>query len=60
VLDESTSGLDPDARDNIIRLLHGLVADGLMIVTVSHDAVLASQASVVINLRDGRLDNEGI
>jgi len=39
-------------------LLHKLVADGLMIVTVSHDALLASQASVVINLRDGRLHDE--
>lgn len=58
VLDESTSGLDSDARDKIIQLLHKLVADGLMIVTVSHDALLASQASVVINLRDGRLHDE--
>lgn len=58
VLDESTSGLDSDARDKIIQLLHKLVADGLMIVTVSHDALLASQASVRINLRDGRLHDE--
>jgi len=50
ILDESTSGLDNAARDHIINLLHQLIADGLMLITVSHDLVLTEQAHSVVRL----------
>ena len=53
ILDESTSGLDNAARDHIIKLLHQLVADGLMLITVSHDLVLTEQAHSVVRLNSG-------
>jgi ABC-type multidrug transport system fused ATPase/permease subunit len=56
ILDESTSGLDNDARDHIINLLHQLVADGLMLITVSHDLVLTEQAHSVVRLNRGTQD----
>lgn len=54
ILDESTSGLDHAARDHIINLLHQLVSDGLMLITVSHDLVLTEQAKMVVRLHNGR------
>jgi len=55
ILDESTSGLDAEARDGIIHLLRSLVANGLTVVTVAHDQALAAQASRIIRLADGRV-----
>jgi len=55
VLDESTSGLDHVARDQIISLLHSLVAQGMTVVTVAHDEALSAQASKVIKLQSGRV-----
>lgn len=55
VLDESTSGLDHVARDQIISLLHSLVAQGMTVVTVAHDEALSAQASTVVKLQSGRV-----
>ena len=55
VLDESRSGLDRVARNQIINLLHSLVAQGMTVVTVAHDEALSAQASKIIKLQSGRV-----
>lgn len=58
VLDESTSGLDHVARDQILNLLDTLVEQGMTVVTVSHDEALSTQASKIIKLQRGRVVKE--
>ena len=55
MLDESTSGLDHVARNQIINLLHSLVAQGMTVVTVAHAEALSAQASKIIKLQSGRV-----
>lgn len=55
VLDESTSGLDERARDEIIGLIESLVDHGIMVITVSHDRSLSSRASRLVHLQSGKV-----
>lgn len=59
LLDEPTTGLDPEARDRIGALLQDLVADGVTIVQATHDLEAARTADVCLLLRDGRLAGRG-
>ena len=52
--DEPTGNLDYENGQKIMDLLHRLHEDGLTIVMVTHDLVLAQQADRIIHMEDGR------
>ena len=56
--DEPTGELDEATGDAIARLLGRLSAEGLTIVLVTHNPVLAGQAKRTLHLRDGRIVEE--
>ncbi|WP_373313641.1 zinc ABC transporter ATP-binding protein AztA [Streptomyces capitiformicae] len=59
LLDEPTTGLDPEARDRIAALLTELVADGVTVVQATHDLEAARSADACLLLRDGQLAGQG-
>ncbi|MFE8976054.1 zinc ABC transporter ATP-binding protein AztA [Streptomyces cyaneofuscatus] len=59
LLDEPTTGLDPEARDRIGALLAALVADGVTIVQATHDLAAARAADACLLLQNGRLTRQG-
>lgn len=59
LLDEPTTGLDPEARDRIAALLAELVADGTTVVQATHDLEAARSADACLLLRDGQLAGQG-
>lgn len=59
LLDEPTTGLDPEARERIAALLTELVADGVTVVQATHDLEAARSADACLLLRDGRLTGHG-
>ncbi|MFE0807489.1 zinc ABC transporter ATP-binding protein AztA [Streptomyces sp. NPDC058794] len=59
LLDEPTTGLDPEARERIATLLSELVADGVTVVQATHDLRAARSADACLLLRDGRLAGQG-
>ncbi len=59
LLDEPTTGLDPEARERIGTLLTALVADGVTVVQATHDLEVARAADACLLLQDGRLAAQG-
>ncbi|MEU9336031.1 zinc ABC transporter ATP-binding protein AztA [Streptomyces sp. NPDC048290] len=59
LLDEPTTGLDPEARDRIAGLLGELVTDGVTVVQATHDLTAARASDACLLLRDGRLVGQG-
>ncbi|MFE6287461.1 zinc ABC transporter ATP-binding protein AztA [Streptomyces sp. NPDC057877] len=59
LLDEPTTGLDPEARQTIAALLTELAADGVTIVQATHDLDTAHSADVCLRLEDGHLGVQG-
>nr|WP_251075637.1 zinc ABC transporter ATP-binding protein AztA [Streptomyces sp. ISL-12] len=59
LLDEPTTGLDPEARERIGTLLTDLVADGVTVVQATHDLAAARSADACLLLRDGHLAGQG-
>ncbi|MFJ7182332.1 zinc ABC transporter ATP-binding protein AztA [Streptomyces massasporeus] len=59
LLDEPTTGLDPEARERITALLTDLVADGTTVVQATHDLQAARSADACLLLSDGRLVGQG-
>ncbi|MFF6911251.1 zinc ABC transporter ATP-binding protein AztA [Streptomyces sp. NPDC012466] len=59
LLDEPTTGLDPEARERIATLLTELVADGVTVVHATHDLDAARSADACLLLREGRLVDQG-
>ncbi|WP_320781494.1 zinc ABC transporter ATP-binding protein AztA [Streptomyces sp. CRN 30] len=59
LLDEPTTGLDPEARERIATLLGELVADGVTVVQATHDLAAARSADTCLLLREGRLVAQG-
>nr|WP_308436760.1 zinc ABC transporter ATP-binding protein AztA [Streptomyces poonensis] len=59
LLDEPTTGLDPEARERIGALLTALVADGVTVVQATHDLEVARAADACLLLQDGRLAAQG-
>ncbi|MFJ8601442.1 zinc ABC transporter ATP-binding protein AztA [Streptomyces shenzhenensis] len=59
LLDEPTTGLDPEARERIGVLLTALVADGVTVVQATHDLEAARAADACLLLQDGRLAGQG-
>lgn len=53
--DEPTGNLDSKTSQSILDLFDELVADGLTLVVVTHDAVVSSRASRRVTLIDGQL-----
>ena len=54
--DEPTGNLDSQRGAEITDILKQLHSEGQTILMVTHDADLASQASRVIKMQDGRLE----
>lgn len=59
LLDEPTTGLDPEARKGITALLADLIADGTTVVQATHDLEAARSADACLLLSDGRLVGQG-
>ncbi|WP_217179320.1 zinc ABC transporter ATP-binding protein AztA [Streptomyces sp. AC495_CC817] len=59
LLDEPTTGLDPEARARIAGLLTELVTDGVTVVQATHDLEAARSADACLLLRDGQLAGKG-
>ncbi|EFL38635.1 ferric citrate transport system ATP-binding protein [Streptomyces griseoflavus Tu4000] len=59
LLDEPTTGLDPEARERITTLLTALVADGTTVVQATHDLEAARSADACPLLSHGRLVADG-
>ncbi|MER7042626.1 zinc ABC transporter ATP-binding protein AztA [Streptomyces microflavus] len=59
LLDEPTTGLDPEARDRIGTLLTALVADGVTVVQATHDLEVARAADTCLLLQNGHLAGQG-
>lgn len=60
VLDEPTTGLDPETADGIIRILLELSMEGITVIISSHDVEIISQfAERVFVLNKGKLIAEG-
>ncbi len=56
VLDEPTTGLDPESRRQVWRLVHGLVADGVAVLLTTHHLEEAEDlADRIAVLREGRI-----
>jgi zinc/manganese transport system ATP-binding protein len=59
LLDEPTTGLDPEARERIATLLTNLVDDGVTVVHATHDLDAARSADACLLLREGRPVGQG-
>ncbi|MEZ3179562.1 metal ABC transporter ATP-binding protein [Streptomyces pimonensis] len=59
LLDEPTTGLDPEARQRLATLLTDLVDDGVTVVHATHDLDAARSADACLLLREGRLVGQG-
>ncbi|MDN3054944.1 zinc ABC transporter ATP-binding protein AztA [Streptomyces sp. SRF1] len=59
LLDEPTTGLDPEARERITTLLTELVTDGVTVVQATHDLEAARSADACLLLHDGHLAGQG-
>ena len=57
--DEPTGELDTETSMEIYELLRGLNREGLSILVVTHDVVLAKRSDRVVRLADGRLASQG-
>ena len=53
--DEPTGELDQATGEQIVSLLDRLHADGTAVVVVTHDPAVASRASRLLKMRDGRI-----
>ncbi|MCJ7505219.1 ABC transporter ATP-binding protein [Candidatus Bathyarchaeota archaeon] len=55
--DEPTSNLDTRTAGMIVQLLRNLNASGMTILAATHDPLIASEASAVVKMRDGRIES---
>ena len=53
--DEPTGQLDAENRENVVRVLLGLAAEGRLVVVVTHDLEVAGRCSRMVRLHDGRV-----
>ena len=53
--DEPTGNLDSSTADSIFRLFDSLHGDGMTLLLVTHDKLLAERADRVLTMSDGRL-----
>lgn len=55
--DEPTGNLDSKIGSEIMMILEKLAADGMTVMMVTHDAVVARRANKIINMLDGKINN---
>lgn len=53
--DEPTGNLDTRTSDSVLQILRDLNREGLTIIVVTHDAVVAAQGNTTAEIRDGQL-----
>ncbi|GGW99231.1 ABC transporter ATP-binding protein [Streptomyces malachitofuscus] len=59
LLDEPTTGLDPEATEGVAALLADLVTEGVTVVQATHDLDAARAADICVLLREGHLAGQG-
>ena len=59
ILDESTSMLDPEGRNDLINTLETIKQEGKTIITITHDMKEALLSDRIIVLKDGCLIKDG-
>lgn len=59
ILDESTSMLDPEGRDEVMNVVRKLNADGMTVIDITHYMDEAIGADRVIIVSDGQIVKEG-
>ena len=59
VLDEPTTDLDPEGRDEVFALIRKLREEGLSLIVIEHEADELRQCDRIILLRDGSIIAEG-
>ena len=55
IADEPTGNLDENNRDEILNLFSELKKQGKLVITITHDSVVASQADQILRLESGHL-----
>ena len=55
IADEPTGNLDENNRDEILNLFSELKKQGKLVITITHDSVVASQADQILKLESGHL-----
>lgn len=58
LLDEASSMLDPEAREELMQNIRRLHQDGMTILMATHDLTEANQATRVIEMRDGKISED--
>lgn len=53
--DEPTGNLDSKTSDQILALLKRLISDGMSVIIVTHDPLIAKEAGRIIYLKDGEI-----
>jgi putative ABC transport system ATP-binding protein len=57
--DEPTGNLDTQAGDEVMEIFQSLNQDeGITIILVTHDQDIAKHAGRIIQMRDGRIEND--
>jgi ABC-type lipoprotein export system ATPase subunit len=56
--DEPTANLDGKTGRMIVELLHGLCRDGRTVIVATHDAAIADQADLILEMEDGQLTKQ--
>ena len=55
--DEPTGALDSETSRQIMDLFDAVNAEGMTVLTVTHDAEVAARSSRIIRLKDGRIES---
>jgi putative ABC transport system ATP-binding protein len=55
--DEPTSNLDTKTAEMILQVLRDLNTSGMTILAATHDPLIASKASAVVKMRDGKIES---
>ena len=59
-MDEPSSGLDRDRKNELYQLLQRLKNDGIGIAVISHDQqFIKSQTDRIVKMKDGRIIENG-
>ena len=60
LFDEVTSALDPELKEEVLRVMEGLAADGMTMICVTHEMSFARRvADEVVFMHEGRIHEQG-